>query len=91
MSKKSFRGWSLDRLGDPQAEVICPHGNEVDLINKYDYGKNRDEQEEQVSLEDLKDWVRHNSDVFWDNYCRYSCLGYISEARFEALVPPHWS
>ena len=87
--RKSFRHWSLDSPGEASSDVMCPHRKAADIINKVNYGDRSKDGE--VTIDDLAAWVRESADDFWDNHCRYNCMGRrFSDAQWKAIVPPHW-
>ena len=53
----SHHGWHLDRYGDPTADVICPHGHQVDFINHWDYSLNPAQQTYRITEADLYQWL----------------------------------
>lgn len=63
----SHHGWHLDRLGDPTADVICPHGVAVDFINNWDYSLNADEQTYHITEADLDQWLTENQPWLGDH------------------------
>lgn len=54
-------GWTLDRVGVPTADIMCPHGHAVDMLNHYDYALNRDQQSYMVGRGDLVAWLQDNA------------------------------
>jgi len=49
--------WKLDELGYSQADVICPHGKAVEVINLRDYSLPDSAQQPEVTLWDLVEYL----------------------------------
>lgn len=56
----SHHGRHLDRYGNPTADVICPHGHPVDVINNWDYTLNPSQQVYRITETDLTEWLAEN-------------------------------
>jgi len=67
MSKR----YTLTRIGDPTADVVCPHGHAVDHINRRDYSVTADQDPAQVTAADLVEWLADNAEVLAD-----FCMGH---------------
>lgn len=64
--------WKLDRVGDPTADVICPHGRPVDFINLLDYDFAYDDPKQQRTNQNtITKWLIEHKDNLID-----LCLGH---------------
>ncbi len=54
--------WRLSHVGCSTADIICPHGQAVDLLNMHDYTlKGNDPSQHRITHEDLREWLRENA------------------------------
>lgn len=70
-TKRHGAYWHLDAWpddGSTQADVLCPHGMAVDVINnnRYDGSEGR-----QVTRRDLIEWLDEHEQEFLVNVCGY--------------------
>ena len=56
--------------GGPMADVICPHGFAIDIINRYDYALGADMQTARIGTADLEEWLGDNARHLWE-YCQF--------------------
>lgn len=64
----NHHGWHLDRLGDPTADIVCPHGVAVEHLNCRDYSLNAGEQTYRITEAGLAEWLAENEPWLGD-YC----------------------
>lgn len=72
MSRFEFMGWMTDGIGRVSADIYCPHGKCVDLINQRDYSLSHAENVEIGNIVTIADFRQRVTEIREDaesGYC----------------------